>query len=59
MTNSMTSVELRHWAAQCRAQADDHRCSGDERAKLMRMERALQELAGLQDWLEGRLNKVA
>jgi hypothetical protein len=53
MTNTLSATELRRWANQCRAHAQDPRSSGDERARLMTMVEALDVLANEQDWLDG------
>ena len=39
---------------QCAAAADDPHASGDERDRLLRMRKALLELADAQDWLDGK-----
>jgi hypothetical protein len=49
-----SSSGLRRWAMQCAAAADDPHASGDERDRLLRMRRALLELADAQDWLDGK-----
>lgn len=55
MTTDMHSAsELRRWAMQCAAAADDPHASGDERDRLLAMRKALLELADAQDWLDGR-----
>jgi hypothetical protein len=50
----LESAELRRWAMQCGAQANNPRASGDERERLLKMRTALLELAHTQDWLEGQ-----
>lgn len=55
MTTDMHSAsDLRRWAMQCAAAADNPRASGDERDRLLAMRKALLELAEAQDWLDGR-----
>lgn len=54
MTDMLESAELRRWAMQCGAQADNPRASGDERERLLKMQTALLELAHTQDWLAGQ-----
>lgn len=49
-----SSSGLRRWAMQCAAAADDPRASGDERERLLKMRKALLELADAQDWLDGK-----
>lgn len=39
---------------QCAAAADDIHASGAERERLLKMRRALLELADAQDWLDGK-----
>lgn len=58
MTDAMTSADLRRWAAKCVAEATNPRCSGDERAGLLKMRTALLQVAETQDWLDGRAEKV-
>jgi hypothetical protein len=48
------SSGLRRWAILCAAAADDTRASGHERDRLLRMRKALLELADAQDWLTER-----
>jgi hypothetical protein len=54
MTDLMAASTLRRWAMQCGAQADDPRMSGEERERLLKMRKALLELAISHEWLEGR-----
>jgi hypothetical protein len=49
-----SSAGLRRWAMQCAAAADDIHASGAERERLLKMRRALLELADAQDWLDGK-----
>jgi hypothetical protein len=58
MTDMLSSADMRRWAMQCAAQADDPRISGDERERLLTMRTALLELAQTQDWLEGQLRDL-
>jgi hypothetical protein len=53
-----SSSGLRRWAMQCATAADDPHASGDERDRLLRMRRALLELAEAQDWLDGRKRQI-
>jgi hypothetical protein len=53
MTDLLDAHTLRRWAAQCAAQADDPRASGDERERLLKMQTALLEVAKTHDWLSG------
>ena len=53
MTNLDNAATLRRWAMQCAAQAEDPHASGDERERLLKMRKALLELAEMQDWLDG------
>jgi hypothetical protein len=54
MIDMHSSSGLRRWAMQCAAAADDLHASGDERDRLLKMRRALLELADAQDWLDGK-----
>jgi hypothetical protein len=47
----------RRWAMQCAAAANDPHASGDERDGLLRMRKALLELADAQAWLDGKCNE--
>jgi hypothetical protein len=55
----LSAAELRHWAAQCGAQAKDPMISGDEYERLIRMRDGLLAVAESQEWLEGRSFKKA
>jgi hypothetical protein len=60
MTDTLSALDLRRWAAQCEEQANDVRCSGEDRARLMKMRASLLALAESADWLEGgKLNGMA
>ena len=54
MKNTLTPYDLRRWAIQCRAQADNPRTSAEERSRLTEMVAALNVLAEQQDWLDGK-----
>jgi hypothetical protein len=58
VTDMLESAELRRWAMQCGAQADNPRASGDERERLLKMQTALLELAHTQDWLKGQRKEL-
>lgn len=49
-----TAVDLRRWAMECYAQANNPRASGEERDRLMRMRTGLLALAEQEDWLAGK-----
>ena len=51
MIDTVNSSELRRWAAQCKAQADDPRRSGDERDRLLKMREVILTVAKTADWL--------
>lgn len=53
MTNLDNAAGLRRWAMQCAAEAEDPHATGDERDRLLKMRKALIELAEMQDWLDG------
>jgi hypothetical protein len=53
-TCQKSAAELRRWALQCAAQADDPRITGDERDRLLAMRTALLQLADMEDWLDGK-----
>jgi hypothetical protein len=59
MNTNMSAAELRHWAAQCNAQAKDPMISGDEYERLIKMRDGLRAVAESQEWLEGRSFKMA
>lgn len=54
MTDTMNARDLRRWATQCMLQANDPRCSGEERARLLTMRTSLLALAENADWLDGQ-----
>jgi hypothetical protein len=54
ITDQLASADLRRWAMQCAAQADNPGTSGDNRDRLLKMQAALLDLAHTQEWLEGR-----
>jgi hypothetical protein len=54
MPRQKDASELRRWAMQCAAQADDPRITGDERDRLLKMRTALLQLAETEDWLDGK-----
>jgi hypothetical protein len=59
MNTNMSAAELRHWAAQCDAQAKDPMISGDEYERLIKMRDGLLAVAESQERLEGHLFKKA
>ena len=52
MTDTLNALDLRVWADRCLAHANG-RCSGDERARLLKMRTSLLHLAENADWLNG------
>jgi hypothetical protein len=50
----LTADELKQWAAKCEQEANQVRLSREERFRLLKMRRALLELAHQQDWLDGK-----
>jgi hypothetical protein len=59
MNTNLSAAELRHWAAQCDAQAKDPMISGDEYERLIKMRDGLLAVAASQEWLEGQSFKKA
>ena len=53
MPDTLSATDLRRWAAQCAAAAADINCSGDQRARLMKMHDSLLSLADSAEWLAG------
>lgn len=53
MQKQMKAEELRHWAEQCASQADDPNITAGDRERLLKMNKALLELAQADDWLNG------
>lgn len=45
---------LRRWAMECAAKADDPKIKPDERERLLKMRKALLDLAEEQDWLDAK-----
>lgn len=54
MVDTMSAADLRRWAMRCFADANNARCSGADRERLLKMHAALLELANSADWLAGR-----
>ena len=54
MGDSRSAAELRRYAMQCSAQANNPRASGGERERLLKMRTALLDLAEIEDWLQGK-----
>ena len=54
MTDTLNAQELRRWAAKCLDHANEARCSGEERERLLKMQKSLLALAENADWLAGR-----
>lgn len=48
------AADLRRWADQCRLQANNPRIDAGERERLLKMQTSLLELAGNEDWLDGK-----
>jgi hypothetical protein len=59
MVDAPSALELRTWALQCAQRADDPKCSGEDRARLLKMRASLLELADNADWLAGRRQQDA
>lgn len=59
MTDTLNSSELKRWAAQCLAQANNPRASGEERERLLKMHTSLLALADNADWLAGQQSHPA
>jgi hypothetical protein len=57
--NVMSVHGLREWAQKCDTSANHPRISGDERARLLKMKRALLDLAQEQEWLEGKTGETS
>ena len=53
MNTNISAAGLRRWAAQCDERAKDPMTTGPENERLMRMKRALLDLANTQEWLDG------
>jgi len=53
MPDTLSATDLRLWAAKCAADAADINCSGDQRARLMKMRDSLLSLADSAEWLVG------
>ena len=53
MPDTLSATDLRLWAAKCAADAADINCSGDQRARLMKMHDSLLSLADSAEWLAG------
>lgn len=49
-----SAADLRRWAIQCAAQANDPLMSGDNRDRLLKMRQSLLSLADTEDWLRGK-----
>ncbi len=54
MPDTLNAADLRRWAMQCMAQADDPFCGPEERTRLLTMAESLLSLAESADWLAGR-----
>jgi hypothetical protein len=52
MVDMPNAADLRRWAKRCAEQAESVK-EAEERERLMRMHRALMELAETRDWLDG------
>lgn len=55
MPDTLDAAELRRWAMQCSAEAEDDGCSAEERSRLLEMREALLALAENADWLAGKV----
>ena len=53
MQKHFTARDLRRWAGQCASQANDPNMSGADRERLVKMNKALLDLADAEDWLNG------
>jgi hypothetical protein len=53
MTDTLNAADLRRWATHCMTQANDPRCGGEERTRLLTMRTSLLALAENADWLAG------
>jgi hypothetical protein len=58
ITDTLNAADLRRWAMQCLAQANDPMSSGEERARLLTMRTSLLALADNADWLAGCRDKT-
>jgi hypothetical protein len=56
--DTLNASELRRWASRCQNDAADKWCTADDRERLLKMAKALLELADNADWLAGRRKKV-
>jgi hypothetical protein len=52
-----SAADLRRWAIQCAAQANDPLMSGDNRDRLLKMRQSLLSLADTEDWLRGKIEE--
>jgi hypothetical protein len=59
MNTNLSAAELRRWAAQCEARANDPMTSGAEYERLMRMRDGLLTVAQQREWLQGASIKRA
>ena len=57
MNTNLSAAELRRWAAQCDACAQDPLASGGEYERLVKMRDGLLAVAAQQEWLEGEAFK--
>lgn len=55
MPDTLNAVELRRYAMQCAARANDPFCPPAERERLIRMRESLLVLARSADWLAGKI----
>jgi hypothetical protein len=54
MNTNLSAAELRRWAAQCEASANDPMISGPDFERLILMRDGLLVVAEQQEWLEGK-----
>lgn len=54
MLDTLNAAELRRWAMECAAQADNLTCPVEERNRLLTMRESLLALANDADWLAGK-----
>lgn len=54
MLDTLNAAELRRWAMECAAQADNSTCPVEERNRLLTMRESLLALANDADWLAGK-----
>ena len=58
MQKHFTAHDLRRWARQCASQANDPNMSAADRERLVKMNKALLDLADAEDWLNGEATMI-